>query len=110
MFSWHDFLLIYKQHLNFHFFSLKIIYCLLKVEMQFSCCKSFCAFPSLKVLNFCIFLLCLFVKLSSAGGRIIISSDGVWDALTAEMALDCCRGMSAEAAAPHIVKVCTSFT
>ncbi|XP_068482254.1 probable protein phosphatase 2C 12 isoform X3 [Phaseolus vulgaris] len=44
------------------------------------------------------------VKLSTAGGRIIISSDGVWDALTAELALDCCRGMSAEAAAPHIVK------
>jgi len=50
------------------------------------------------------------VQLSTAGGRIIISSDGVWDALTAELALDCCRGMSAEAAAPHIVKVCTSFT
>ncbi|XP_022636701.1 probable protein phosphatase 2C 12 isoform X1 [Vigna radiata var. radiata] len=44
------------------------------------------------------------VKLSTAGGRIIISSDGVWDALTAEMAFDCCRGMSAEVAAPHIVK------
>ncbi|RDX67408.1 putative protein phosphatase 2C 12 [Mucuna pruriens] len=44
------------------------------------------------------------VKLSTAGGRVIISSDGVWDALTAEMALDCCRGMSAEAAASHIVK------
>ncbi|TKY75077.1 phosphatase 2C 12 [Spatholobus suberectus] len=44
------------------------------------------------------------VKLSTAGGRIIISSDGVWDALSAEMALDCCRGMSAEAAASHIVK------
>lgn len=44
------------------------------------------------------------VKLSNAGGRLVISSDGVWDALTAEMVLDCCRGMSAEAAAPHIVK------
>ncbi|XP_004501576.2 probable protein phosphatase 2C 12 isoform X2 [Cicer arietinum] len=44
------------------------------------------------------------VKLSTAGGRLIICSDGVWDALTAEMVLDCCRGMSAEAAAPHIVK------
>ncbi|XP_027356361.1 probable protein phosphatase 2C 12 [Abrus precatorius] len=44
------------------------------------------------------------VKLSTAGGRVVISSDGVWDALTAEMALNCCRGMSAEAAAPHIVK------
>ncbi|KAL2346396.1 hypothetical protein Fmac_000396 [Flemingia macrophylla] len=44
------------------------------------------------------------VKLSTAGGRVVISSDGVWDALTAEMALDCCRGMSADAAASHIVK------
>ncbi|KAG4391928.1 hypothetical protein GLYMA_04G038000v4 [Glycine max] len=44
------------------------------------------------------------VKLSTAGGRIILSSDGVWDALSAEMALDCCRGMSPEAAATHIVK------
>ncbi|CAJ2641012.1 unnamed protein product [Trifolium pratense] len=44
------------------------------------------------------------VKLSTSGGRLVISSDGVWDALTAEMVLDCCRGMSAEAAAPHIVK------
>lgn len=46
------------------------------------------------------------MQLSSAGGRLIISSDGVWDALNAETVLDCCRGMSAEAAAPHIVKVC----
>ncbi|XP_040870719.1 probable protein phosphatase 2C 12 isoform X5 [Glycine max] len=49
------------------------------------------------------------VKLSTAGGRIILSSDGVWDALSAEMALDCCRGMSPEAAATHIVKVRSSF-
>lgn len=28
---------------------------------------------------------------STAGGRIIISSDGVWDALSAEQAIDCCR-------------------
>ncbi|XP_027332268.1 probable protein phosphatase 2C 12 [Abrus precatorius] len=44
------------------------------------------------------------VKLSTGGGRLVICSDGVWDALLAEVALDCCRGMSAEAAAPHIVK------
>ncbi|XP_010539072.1 PREDICTED: probable protein phosphatase 2C 12 isoform X2 [Tarenaya hassleriana] len=44
------------------------------------------------------------VKLSSAGGRLIISSDGVWDALTAEIALDCCRGLPPEAAAEQIVK------
>ncbi|KAJ8772858.1 hypothetical protein K2173_028035 [Erythroxylum novogranatense] len=44
------------------------------------------------------------VKLSTAGGRIIISSDGVWDAISAEVALDCCRGMPADAAASQIVK------
>lgn len=44
------------------------------------------------------------VKLSTAGGRLIISSDGVWDALTAEMAIDCCRGMAPDAAAAQIVK------
>ncbi|KAK6130945.1 hypothetical protein DH2020_035307 [Rehmannia glutinosa] len=32
------------------------------------------------------------VKLSSTGGRLIISSDGVWDALSAETAFECCRG------------------
>lgn len=46
------------------------------------------------------------LQLSTGGGRIIISSDGVWDALSAEVALDCCRGMPAEAAAAQIVKVC----
>jgi len=50
-----------------------------------------------------------FLQLSTAGGRIILCSDGVWDALSAEMALDCCRGMSPEAAATHIVKVRSSF-
>ncbi|PSS31415.1 Protein like [Actinidia chinensis var. chinensis] len=44
------------------------------------------------------------VKLSTAGGRLIISSDGVWDALSAEAAFDCCRGMPADAAASQIVK------
>ncbi|CAN0922281.1 Probable protein phosphatase 2C 12 [Linum grandiflorum] len=44
------------------------------------------------------------VKLSTGGGRLIISSDGVWDALTAEVALDCCRGMPPDAAASQIVK------
>ncbi|KAK6115852.1 hypothetical protein DH2020_008121 [Rehmannia glutinosa] len=45
------------------------------------------------------------VKLSSTGGRLIISSDGVWDALSAETAFECCRGMSTDAAASQIVKV-----
>ncbi|GMH13804.1 hypothetical protein Nepgr_015645 [Nepenthes gracilis] len=44
------------------------------------------------------------VKLSTAGGRLIISSDGVWDALSFESALNCSRGMSAEAAAARVVK------
>ncbi|KAE8714400.1 putative protein phosphatase 2C 15 [Hibiscus syriacus] len=44
------------------------------------------------------------IKMSSAGGRMIISSDGVWDALSAEAALDCCRGMPPDAAAAQIVK------
>ncbi|KAF3519555.1 hypothetical protein DY000_02058727, partial [Brassica cretica] len=44
------------------------------------------------------------VKLSSAGGRLIISSDGVWDAISAEEALDCCRGLPPEASAEQIVK------
>lgn len=56
--------------------------------------------------NFCLLPhLFLFIQLSTAGGRLVICSDGVWDALSAEEALDSCRGMSAEAAAPHIVKV-----
>nr|XP_043637138.1 probable protein phosphatase 2C 12 [Erigeron canadensis] len=44
------------------------------------------------------------VKLSSSGGRLIIASDGVWDALSAEAALDCCRGMPPDAAAGQVVK------
>lgn len=44
------------------------------------------------------------VKLSTGGGRLIISSDGVWDILSFEAALQCCRGMSPEAAAAQIVK------
>nr|GLL48263.1 probable protein phosphatase 2C 12 isoform X2 [Ipomoea trifida] len=44
------------------------------------------------------------VKLSSAGGRLIIASDGVWDAVTAETAFECCRGMQPDAAASQIVK------
>ncbi|KAI3762940.1 hypothetical protein L1987_53382 [Smallanthus sonchifolius] len=44
------------------------------------------------------------VKLSSAGGRLIIASDGVWDALSAEVALECSRGLPPDAAAGQIVK------
>ncbi|KAJ3697150.1 hypothetical protein LUZ61_000855 [Rhynchospora tenuis] len=44
------------------------------------------------------------VKLSNAGGRLVIASDGVWDALSHEKALNCCRGLPAESAAARIVK------
>ncbi|CAO2817824.1 unnamed protein product [Amaranthus hypochondriacus] len=44
------------------------------------------------------------VRLSSSGGRLIIASDGVWDILSFESALDCSRTMSADAAAAQIVK------
>ncbi|KAF3683457.1 putative protein phosphatase 2C 15 [Capsicum annuum] len=44
------------------------------------------------------------VKLTSGGGRLVIASDGVWDALSAESAVECSRGMPSEAAASQIVK------
>lgn len=44
------------------------------------------------------------VKLSNAGGRLIISSDGVWDALSFESAVDFSRGLPADIAANKIVK------
>ncbi|KAL2235027.1 UNVERIFIED_CONTAM: putative protein phosphatase 2C 15 [Sesamum indicum] len=44
------------------------------------------------------------VKLSSTGGRLIIASDGIWDALSSEMAAKSCRGLPAELAAQLVVK------
>ncbi|KAL7149380.1 hypothetical protein ABFS83_05G036800 [Erythranthe nasuta] len=44
------------------------------------------------------------VKLSSAGGRLIIASDGIWDSLSSEMAAKSCRGLPAELAARLVVK------
>ncbi|XP_052200392.1 probable protein phosphatase 2C 15 [Diospyros lotus] len=44
------------------------------------------------------------VKLSHAGGRLIIASDGIWDALSSEMAAKSCRGLPAELAARQVVK------
>lgn len=44
------------------------------------------------------------VKLSNAGGRLIIASDGIWDALCSEMAAKSCRGLPAELAARQVVK------
>ncbi|XP_031269577.1 probable protein phosphatase 2C 5 [Pistacia vera] len=44
------------------------------------------------------------VKLSNAGGRLIIASDGIWDALASDMAAKACRGLPAELAAKLVVK------
>lgn len=44
------------------------------------------------------------VKLSNAGGRLIIASDGIWDALSSDMAAKACRGLPAELAARQVVK------
>ncbi|KAK7275286.1 hypothetical protein RIF29_16398 [Crotalaria pallida] len=44
------------------------------------------------------------VKLSKAGGRLIIASDGIWDALSSEMTAKSCRGVPAELAAKQVVK------
>ncbi|XP_022945801.1 probable protein phosphatase 2C 15 [Cucurbita moschata] len=44
------------------------------------------------------------VKLSTAGGRLIIASDGIWDALSSDMAAKSCRGLPAELAARQVVK------
>ncbi|XP_076913175.1 putative protein phosphatase 2C 5 [Bidens hawaiensis] len=44
------------------------------------------------------------VKLSSSGGRLIIASDGIWDALSSETAAQSCRGLPAELAAKLVVK------
>ncbi|KAK9052247.1 hypothetical protein SSX86_028875 [Deinandra increscens subsp. villosa] len=44
------------------------------------------------------------VKLSNAGGRLIIASDGVWDAVSSEMTAKSCRGLPAELAARQAVK------
>lgn len=45
------------------------------------------------------------MKLSTAGGRLIIASDGIWDALSSDMAAKSCRGLPAELAARQVVKV-----
>lgn len=44
------------------------------------------------------------VKLPKSGARLIIASDGIWDALPSEMAAKCCRGLDAELAAKLVVK------
>jgi hypothetical protein len=49
------------------------------------------------------------LQLSNAGGRLVIASDGVWDALRFQEALNYTRGLPAEAAANRIVKVLLSI-
>ncbi|GKB43225.1 probable protein phosphatase 2C 15 [Tanacetum coccineum] len=44
------------------------------------------------------------VKLSDAGGRLIIASDGIWDAVSSDTAAKSCRGLPAELAARQVVK------
>lgn len=47
----------------------------------------------------------LIPQLSNAGGRLIIASDGIWDALSSDTAAKSCRGLPAELAAKLVVKV-----
>ncbi|XP_050224379.1 probable protein phosphatase 2C 5 isoform X2 [Mercurialis annua] len=44
------------------------------------------------------------VKLSNTGGRLIIASDGIWDALSSDTAAKSCRGLPAEISAKLVVK------
>ncbi|CAL5194796.1 unnamed protein product [Lathyrus oleraceus] len=44
------------------------------------------------------------VKLSNAGGRLIIASDGIWDTISNDTAAMSCRGLPAELAAKLVVK------
>ncbi|PKA58390.1 Kinesin-4 [Apostasia shenzhenica] len=43
-------------------------------------------------------------QLLHSGGRLVIASDGIWDALSSEMAAKSCRGLPVELAAKMIVK------
>lgn len=47
----------------------------------------------------------LFQQLSNAGDRLIIATNGVWDALSSEKAATCGLGLREELAAKQIVKV-----
>ncbi|KAJ4753645.1 Protein phosphatase 2C-like [Rhynchospora pubera] len=44
------------------------------------------------------------VKLPSTGGRLIIASDGIWDAMKSDVAVKSCRGLFTKEAARTIVK------
>lgn len=49
------------------------------------------------------------LKLSNAGGRLIIASDGIWDALSSDVAANSCRGLPSELASRQVVKVNALF-
>ncbi|GJN08109.1 hypothetical protein PR202_ga26000 [Eleusine coracana subsp. coracana] len=44
------------------------------------------------------------VKLPNTGGRLLIASDGIWDAVSSETAAQVCRGLPADLAAKLVVK------
>jgi serine/threonine protein phosphatase PrpC len=45
------------------------------------------------------------LQLPNTGGRLIIASDGIWDAVSSDTAAQVCRGLPAELAAKLVVKV-----
>jgi len=45
------------------------------------------------------------LQLSESGGRLVIASDGIWDALSSDAAAKACRGLPADLAARLVVKV-----
>ncbi|MCO5588513.1 hypothetical protein L7F22_042470 [Adiantum nelumboides] len=45
------------------------------------------------------------IQLPKTGGRLIIASDGIWDALSCEKAAKSCRGLPADLAAKQVVKL-----
>lgn len=60
--------------------------------------------------RFLTIIICLlFPQLSSAGGRLIIASDGIWDTLSNDIAAMSCRGLPAELAAKLVVKVMINY-
>jgi len=60
---------------------------------------------TLSVMLFDPLIMCVFLQLSNAGGRIIIASDGIWDDLTCEMALDCSCEFPSDVAASKLNRI-----
>lgn len=80
-------------------------YSIFSLDRSCYCQSGACGANKFLFLKFEIVFFFSLLQLSTAGGRIIVSSDGVWDALSAEIAFDCCRGMPPDSAASQIVKV-----